>query len=367
MNIRVNKSEFVKGLLVGGSFAGRTKFLPILDCVKIKVKNGSMVIVSSDNENAISKRIFGVESDGEVSFCAGYKSLLSYVKLIKSEFIDLVVDDEVKNLEVKHDKGSLSLPLSDASEFPSMQPDENAVYISMDSALLNNWIVDGQVFVGNDELRPVMGAIYFYCDKGELGVCSSDGHYMFTDFVSSELEDFNFMLNKGAFKAVCDVCKDSDIVKVNIGTKNIKFSSDDYFVLVRTIESKYPNFKSVFPKNNPINAKLLKKDLVDAINRCKLGANQTTCLVKLNISSMNLEVSAQDLDFNIKSVENMLVEANGSIVIGFHAEKLLAVLGCIGTEYVNIELSESSRAGLFKEDDENSHKLLLLMPMLLND
>ena len=367
MNIRVNKSEFVKALLVGGSFAGKAKALPILDCVKIKVKGGSMVIVSSDNENAISKRMYGVESEGEVSFCVNYKNLLSYVKLIGSEFMDLIVDDSVRNVEVKHDKGSVSLPLSDASEFPSMQPDENAVCINMDSALLNNWIVDGQVFVGNDELRPQMSAIYFYCDKGELGVCSSDGHFLFTDFRKSDMDDFSFLLNKGSFKAVCDVCKDADYVKVSIGSNNIRFSSDDCSVLVRCTDGRYPNFKSVFPKNNPINAKLLKKDLVDAINRCKLGASQTTCLVKLNISGMNLEVSAQDLGFNIKSVENMLVEANGSIVIGFHAEKLLAVLGCIGTEYVNIELTDASRAGLFKEDDENSHKMVLLMPMLLND
>lgn len=367
MNIRVNKSEFVKALLVGGSFAGRAKALPILDCVKIKVKNGSMVIVSSDNENAISKRMYGVESEGEVSFCVNYKNLLSYVKLIGSEFVDLIVDDSVRNVEVKHDKGSVSLPLDNAEDFPVMKPDDDSVCIEMESALLNNWIVDGQAFVGEDMLRPQMSSIYFYCSNGELGVCSSDGNYMFTDFVSSELEDFNFMLNKGAFKAVCDVCKDTDIVKVSIGTKNIKFSSDDCSVLVRTIESKYPNFKSVLPKNNQINVKVLKKDLVDAINRCKLGASQTTCLVKLNISGMNLEVSAQDIDYNVKTHENMFVESNGDVVIGFNAVKLLAVLGCINSEYVNIELTDASRAGLFKEDDENSHKLLLLMPMLLND
>ena len=366
MNIRVNKSEFIKALLVGGSFAGRAKALPILDCVKIKVKNGSMVIVSSDNENAISKRMYGVESEGEVSFCVNYKNILSYVKLIGSEFVELVVDDEIKNIEVKHEKGSVSMPLYNADEFPIMKPDDDSATIEMESALLNNWIVDGQGFTGDDELRPVMQAIYFYCSNGELGVCSSDGHYMFTDFVNSELEDFSFMLNKGSFKAVCDVCKDADYVKVSIGSKNIRFSSDDCSVLSRCTEGRYPNFKMILPKNSPINVKVLKKDLVDAINRCKLGASQVSSLVKLSISGINLEVSAQDLDFNVKSVENMFVEANGNITIGFHAGKLLAVLGCINSEYVNIELTDASRAGLFKEDDENSNKMVLLMPMMLN-
>lgn len=366
MNIVVNKSSFVKGLLVGGSFAGRTKALPILDCVKIKVKNGSMIIVSSDNENAISKRISDVQFDGEVSFCVGYKSLLSYVKLIGSKDVTLELDDDMKQLEVKHEKGSVSLPLYDTDEFPSIKPDDSVTDIQMDSALLNNWIVDGRGFVEDDELRPSMCTIYFYCSNGELGVCSSDGHYMFTDFVNSELKDFSFMLNKGAFKAICDVCKEHDTIKVSIGEKNIKFSSDDCSVLARTIEAKYPNFKAVLIKDSPINVKVAKKDLVDAINRCKLGANQASSLIKMSISGMNMEVSAQDLDYNTKSVENVFVESNGDVVIGFNAVKLLAVLGCIGTEYVNIELTDEKRAGLFSECDGNTNKLLMLMPMLLN-
>ena len=367
MNIRVNKSEFVKALLVGGSFAGRAKALPVLDCVKIKVRNGSMVIVSSDNENAISKRMYGVESEGEVSFCVNYKNLLSYVKLIGSEFVDLIVDDSVRNVEVKHDKGSVSLPLDNAEDFPVMKPDDDSVCIEMESALLNNWIVDAQNYVGEGMLRPVMSAIYFYCEKGGLGVCSSDSHFLFTDFRESDMDDFSFLLNKGSFKAVCDVCKDTDYVKVSIGNKNIRFSSDDCSVLARCTEGRYPNFKMILPKNSPINVKVLKKDLVDAINRCKLGASQVSSLVKLSISGINLEVSAQDIDYNVKTHENMFVESNGDVVIGFNAVKLLAVLGCINSEYVNIELTDASRAGLFKEDDENSHKMVLLMPVLLND
>nr|DAW10642.1 MAG TPA: beta clamp protein [Caudoviricetes sp.] len=366
MNIRVNKSEFVKGLLVGGSFAGRTKFLPILDCVKIKVKNGSMVIVSSDNENAISKRIFGVESDGEVSFCAGYKSLLSYVKLIKSEFIDLVVDDEVKNLEVKHDKGSVSLPLSDASEFPSMQPDENAVCISMDSALLNNWIVDGQVFVGNDELRPQMGCILIYKSGNEIGCAASDGHKLFCDYINNYSgDDFDCLINKNAFNAICNVCKISDTITLKTGKSNTLISGKDVTIITRNINQKYPNFKSVLVKDSNIKVVVNKNELKEAICRCMVGANQTNLLLKFELDGTSLNLSSEDIDFSIKSVENLIVNSNGKINIGFKAPYFLNTLNTISTDDVIIELKESSRPALFKESGNKSNKLSLLMPMML--
>lgn len=366
MNIRVNKQVFLKGLLVGGSFAGKAKALPILDCVKIKVKGDTMTIVSCDNMNAISKRISGIESNGDVVFCVSYKSILSYVKLIGSEMVELAVDDDVKNVEVKHEKGSASFPLMDADDFTVSKPDENPVEIEIEAALLNNWIVDAQNFVANDELRPTLETVYFYCEKGELGVCGSDGHYLFTDNIKSDMDDFNFMLNNGAFRAVCDICKDSDTVRISIGERNIRFSVDGSSVLARKIDGKYVNFKFVIPNNSNISVKVNRKELIDAINRCKLCANQLTSLIKLCFNGMNLEVSAQDIDFNTKTVENIFIESNENMTIGFHAGKLASVLSCINTDFVNIELIDESRAGIFKEIEGKDEKIILLMPMMLN-
>ena len=367
MNIKVKKSLFLKGLLIGGSFAGKARALPILDCVKIKVKGDTMNFVSCDDMNAISKRINGVESTGDVVFCVSYKSILSYVKLIGSEFIELIVGDDLKNIEVKHDKGSASFPLMNADEFPIYKPDDNGIDIEIEAALLNNWIVDAQNFVGNDELRPAMNTIYLYCSNGELGVCGSDGHYLFTDNIKSEISDFNFMLNNGVFKAVCEICKDSDVVKINIGEKNILFSVDGSSVLARAVEQRYPNFKSVIPANCNVSVKANRKEFMDAINRCKLGASQVTSLVKLDFNGINLEVSAQDIDFNTKTVENMFIESNGNVTIGFHAGKLISVLNSINTDFVIIELTDASRAGIFKEFEGAENKIILLMPMMLSD
>lgn len=363
--INLNKKEFIKTLNVGGTFAGRSKVLPILDCVKIKVYNGYLTVVSSDSENAISKKMPINNTDGDSTFCVNFKDLSSYVKLVKGEVITLVVYE--KELEVKHEKGNVTLPLMDSVDFPALSPEKDSSEVTLDAALLNNWIVDARNFVLDDDLRPVMGNIYVYSKGGEVGCCASDGHFLFTDNIKEENSDWEFLINKGAFKSVCDVCQEAEKVTIKIGSRNVMFVGEGISVLARLTDGKYPNFKLVIPANNTIKVKCQKNELLDAINRVKVGVSNTSCLIKIAIEGFNMQVSAQDIDFNRKAMENVMVEANGNITIGFNANKFITCLNSIVTDNVILNMTNSSRACVMTDDEENSNKVVLLMPMLLND
>lgn len=233
----------------------------------------------------------------------------------------------------------------------------------MDAALLNNWIIDARGFAGNDELRPVMNGIYFYSKDGEFGCCASDGLSLFTDNEAYKLDDFSFVLNKRAFASVCDVCAEGDEVTLRIGTNKVMISCGGASVLAMQCEGRYPNFKSVIPSENPIKAKIDRVMTINAIKRCKLGANSSSKLITFEISDNKMEISAQDLDFNKKSVENIPVEADGEITIGFNADKILNVLGSISCNKCIINLSDATRPCVITADDPNSNKIYLQMPM----
>ena len=361
--IELNKKEFIKTLNVGGTFAGKTKVMPILECVKVKVSNGHLKVISSDNENAISKDMLVTSADSDAVFCVNCRDLSSYVKMVGDETVTLAVDEN--EIQIKHEKGDMTLPVMKADDFPMAKMDDNCVSVHMDSALLNNWIVDARDFVRDDDLRPVLNNIYFYCKESEMGCCGTDGLFMFADNVLSNNSNFEFKLNKSAFKAVCDVCAESDNVSIKIGERNVMFAGDGITVIARMWTDNFPNFKSVIPANNPINVKVSKKELADAINRVKLGASQASCLVKFDISGSAIKVSAQDIDFNRKAVENIAVEANGEITIGFNANKFLICMNAVSTDNVVLLMSESSRACLLADDDSESRKTVLIMPMML--
>lgn len=363
MNITINSKEFVKALQVGGAFAGKNKLLPILDCVKIKVVNNRMTIVSSDKENAISKKVDIIECDSDGNFCVNYKDIYSYVSLVKSDNIKLSIDESM--VEIIHDKGSIKIPKEPTDEFPSLKIGENTTDITIPSYVLNNWIVDGTSFVATDELRPIMCTLYVYSKDGEIGCCATDAQSLYTGSIEYDCNNFEFNINRASFSAILGATKSSDDINIKIGGRNVLFSSSDVSVIAQKPEGKFVNFKSVIPSSNDITVTVNKNDLISAINRCRLGASHISSVLKLDVKGMNLDVSSEDIDFNKKSVENLIVDSTGDIEIGMKYENMVRALGIVNTEKVIIEMSSPNRPVIIKESEGEDNKLALIMPCML--
>lgn len=364
MNITLNKTEFLKALQVGGIFAGSNKLLPILDCVKIKVSGDKLIIVSSDKENAISKRMNGIVADGDGTFCVNARDLMAYIKLIPSDTFVFTINENTA--EIKHEKGNFTLPIESEGDFPTIKPDDDCTEAIIDARLLNKWIVDGRTFVASDTLRPIMEGLYIYCSNGELGCCSSDGHALFTDHISVDgVQDFNFVLNKNSFRPVCDAIANVEEVKVKIGQKNVVFIADGVSVISRLIEGRYPSFNSLISNDNNIIARIDKKQMIDSILRCSVAENKSSNLIKLSFSMNKLHIESEDIDYNKKTDEEIDCEIEGEIkCIGFRSYLMINVLNSVSTNRAIIKMKDPSKSAIIEEEND-SNKTLLIMPCLV--
>lgn len=363
--INLDRKEFIKVINIGGAFAAKTRVMPILNCVKVKIANGYITVVSTDNENAISKKMPIQDGDLQITFCVDYKDISSYIKLITDDTITLEVVND-KEIEIKRKNGEITLPLSNINDFPKIKTEEYAVKITVDSAIINNWIVEGRGFLDNTDIRSTMGGIYFYNKDGEFGCCATDSRVLYTDNVNLDINtQFEFVLNRNALKAVCDACMDNDTIDIKIGDKNITFIGNNISVSARVIEGKYPNFKAVLPKDNNIEVKIDRPQLTNAINRLKIGASQE--MIKMTVSGMNMEITSNDITKNKKVIENIMVEANGGAVIGFSADNILLAASAITTDNMVFNLKEPNHAAIIREDNEDSNKKILVMPMRLGE
>lgn len=372
MKIEVTKKEFLKALSVGGSLAGTKKLLPILDCVKIKVTEGKLTFVSSDIENAISKSLTdGVTTDGEGAFCVMMKELMSYVKLVKSELMQLIVEDNM--LTIKHENGKMELPAMDAADFPTIKPDENSIEFEMDAAILYDWIAYGFKFSATDELRSVMNGLYVYKEGKEIGCCATDGHLLYSDSYevgeekAAEVSDFSFILNRSAFKSISDAIATEENVSVRIGERNVMFRVDGCSIIARLIEGRYPNFKNVIPRTSRFDVVIGKGDLLDSLSRCMVAANKSTMLTKLSFEGFMLKVSCEDIDFSKKNEEEVTIEGNAYVTVGMNAASLSSAVNAIQTKKLEMKIIDKTRAVVLKEVEGNDRKILLSMPMMIDD
>jgi DNA polymerase-3 subunit beta len=135
------------------------------------------------------------------------------------------------------------------------------------------------------------------------------------------------------------------------------------------VEGNYPSYNSVIPANNPNKLIIDRIRFLNTIKRVSVFSNQASNLVRLKLKGNKLTVSAQDIDFSTSAYEDIACQYNGDdMEIGFKSTFLVEILGNLQTSDVSIELSDSSRAGLFlpfKQEDDKEDILMLLMPMMI--
>lgn len=366
MNIQLSKNEFLKAFTLGGSCAGRTKLLPILDYVKVIIKNGNVRFSSFDNENGISVKmncnLLGTE---DCVFLLPYKDVLSYVKLISDEMFILIIEDS--NITIKTKKGKATFSTLDAKDFPEVGFKEDTQDVEFKSSDLAYYLSNSIKFTNIDELRPILGGIYLTNIGGKYNFVATDSHAMSVIQVDETTDrqdgEISKVFNRNCIPILLNALKYDDTCIIKVGNTNTTFKIGDTFIISRNIVGVYPNYNAVIPKNNTLQIALNKKEVADSISRCMLSSSRN--MVKLNFSSNgSLEISAEDFDFGKSSIETLTLDCNFDLTIGFDAIKFIDCLNSFCSDSVNLSLSNATMAGLFTCDDNSD--LRLLMPLMLN-
>lgn len=364
MRIVVNRKEFIKSLPIGGAFAGKNKALPILDCVKIKVKGDTMNIVSSNIDSYISKRLHILDALEEAQFCVNYTDLLNYTKLLTCENVVLNIEQDGKYVVIIHERGSFKIPTSDVESFPSMKKDDNTISFQLSRVLFNNWIYNGCIIKSLDTLRPALMGIYLYYENGNIGCASSDGIRLFSCEEKFDFDkEFGVILNAESIKEILSIPENEENIEMHICKRSILIKGSDFSIYSQNIEGRYPNIKSVIPKQTDVDFSVNKKMFIESLNRCRVSAQRNTESVKLELSDNKLKITSTDLDYDKESSEVMVCNSDKSISISFSIKKLLSIVNLIESENIHFYMKNSSTAVIIKEDDESSSKTYLLMPI----
>ena len=363
MKITIERKSFIDALSVGGSMSGKTKTLPILDMAKVTIKEKSATISSFDGEVAITLRTQIIDNDGELVFCINTKDLLSILKSLKDENVQLDINDNI--CVVLHSKGKMEVMVCDSSDFPTPNKDSESVGVSINSDVLVSWVKNSKNFIEQNDLRPIMGGMYLYYNANEVGCAASNAHKLYWDYIEMSCgvsTQYDGVVTSKAMDSLLMMLSNSDSVNIIFSDNNICFKTSNAMLLCRKVEGKYPNFKSIIPQKNSIGVDVVVEDFKDAINRAVLMSG-VTHLLKVTCSGMNMHVESCDFDFGKKSEEDIACSVEGdSITIGFNGTFLLDCLNALQAQEVVINMSDPSRPIVLKEGT----KTILLMPMRIS-
>ena len=347
--------------------------LPILDCFLFELEDGTLSVTVSDSETTMVTSIEVNESDMNGRFAVTAKTLLDALKEIPEQPLTFDVNTGTYEITVQYQNGKYSLVGQNADEFPqSAVLGDNAVRVEMDAQILLGGINRSVFATADDELRPVMNGIYFDITTEDITMVASDGHKLVRcKTLAARGNERAFILPKKPATLLKNLLpKESGMVVIEFDERNAVFTLENYRMVCRLIEGRYPNYNSVIPQNNPHKVTVDRQQLIGALRRVSIFSSQASSLIKLRIQENEIVVSAQDIDFSTSAEETQVCQYAGApMSIGFKSTFLIDILNNISAEEVVIELADPSRAGVVVpvEQEENEDLLMLLMPMMLND
>ena len=348
--------------------------LPILDCFLMELTDGTLFLTASDSETTLSTSLEVIENDGDGRFAVSSKTILEALKEIPEQPLTFEVHKNNLKITFQYQNRKNSLIKQHEENNPQAPAlGANAVHVTIGAPVMLGGINRALFATADDELRPVMNGIYFDITTEDITFVASDGHKLVRNktFVAHGDEKAAFILPKKPATLLKNLLpKEQGDVQIDFDDRNAIFTLENYRMVCRLIEGRYPNYNSVIPQDNPHKVTIDRQMLISALRRVSVFSSQASSLIKLRLSENQIQISAQDIDFSTSAEETLICQyAGNAMSIGFKSTFLIDILNNLTAQEVIVELADPSRAGVIvpAEQEEKEDVLMLLMPMMLND
>lgn len=373
MKFIVSSSLLLKNLQSIMGVINSNNTLPILDDFLFELNDEILTITASDLETTISVTVKPdmAEEPGSVAIPA--KILVDTLKTFSDIPVSFNINLSSLIVELSAGEGKYKLSGHTSDEYPRTPALEETTALRFDSAVLSQAITKTLFATGNDELRLVLSGIYCSLSPEEVTFVATDAHklvrYIRTDTHAASADAF--ILPKKPMNLLKNILAGQSLeVVIEFNKTNAFFSFNNFSLVCRLIDGKYPNYDAVIPKDNPNKLVIERHALLTSIRRVAIFANQSTHQIRFRITGKELVLSAEDIDFSNEAKERLTCSYDGEdMEIGFNSKFLLEMLNNIDTEEVRLEMSAPNRAGiLLPENNPNKEEdiLMLVMPVMLN-
>lgn len=376
MNFDVSSSALSYNLQAISKVIASKNTVPILDCFLfyLEGEKRKLTIIASDMETRLETSITALNVEGGGYFAVSAKILLDFLKELPEQPLSFEIDDENLSTVVRYENGKYEFIGQRGDTYPQQKEmKSDATSFSISAPVLLNGISRTLFATADDELRPVMNGIYFDIHPDRLIFVASDGHKLvqISDLTTKVKQEASFVLPKKSANLLRALLpKETEDITIRFDENTACIRAEKFEMVCRLVEGRYPNYSSVIPKENPNEMTIDRLYLVNALKRVSVSSNPASGLVRLHLTEEDgLTISAQDIDFSTSAEETVDCQYFGDeLNIGFKAPYLIEMLSNINAKEINLQLGDSTRAGVIvpTENEPDEELLALLMPMMLN-
>lgn len=345
--------------------------LAILDNFLLELKDGTLTVTGGDVENSLIARLQVSESEGEGRMCITARRLVDLLKELPDQGLNISLNEETLEVEIEYTGGKYNLVAINGSEYPEFRnedDDAEPVAFDIDADKLLKGLEYTIFAVGDDDYRPMMKGVFFDVKEDQLVFVATDTHKLvrYTDTRIKPGVTGSCIMPVKPAAVLRNVFAREKQVHMSMTKKNATIESEMFTFKCRFLNGRFPDYNRVIPRDAPFRLSVDRAAMLNAVRRVGVFVDPGFGLEKFKITPEKLLIKSDDNNMGTCARESVPCSFNGpEMVIGFSAPFITEFMSVLPTEEVYIDLSDPSRAGVFRpsEDEEGTELVMLLMPM----
>jgi len=254
MKFIINSQVLLKKLQLLSGVINTSNTLPILDDFLFELGENVLKVTASDLETTLMMNMEPTMSEDPGSVTIPARLLLDFLKYLPDAPITFKINSDTLGIEIFSSEGKYKLTGHSAEDYPELPVLDQTTSFTLHSSLLSSGISKTIFATGNDELRPVMGGVYFDIMPDYLTFVATDAHKLVRYRRNDAKTGVSaaFIVPRKPLSVLKNILLSEDTdVEVEYNITNASFSYDGVKMFSRLIEGRYPAYEAVIPKDNP--------------------------------------------------------------------------------------------------------------------
>ena len=369
MEIKINRDTLFKSISKVQSIIEKRSNMPILSMILISTVDSKINISATDLEISF-KQTIPAEILEEGSITISGRKLFEILKESKST--DVYLKKRENNwVYISDNKTKYNLACLPAEEYPIFVEPEKVDTAEIEGEILSEMINKTIYSVTMEEAGFKLSGIFTerIDKKGKLflRMVSTDGHRL--SMIDKELSTIeNINIEKGVMipkKGMLELNKlASEGGKMSVGFKqnNCVAKKENSLIVIRLLESKFPDYNSVIPKEVRHRVKVKKEEILESMRKMIILSTESYRGVKIILENNNMELVSINPDLGDAKDSVEVQFSDERLEMGFNSRYFIDVFQSMDSDIIELGFIDNSSPCLIKGDDDKGF-LGLVMPM----
>ena len=362
--LKAERDALLKPLQAVTGIVERRHTLPILSNVLLENTRGQTNFLATDLDIQINT--VGPQSEAEdFRITTNAKKLQDILRALPEG--SLVALDWAQNrLTLKAGKSRFNLQTLPAEDFPLMSVGEDvSAAFSLPQEAFKNMLSQVQYSMAVQDIRYYLNGLLMQAEGDQLRLVATDGHRLAysSTTIDADLPKSEIILPR---KTVLELFKllnqPNEPITIELLNNQVRFRCNDTVIVSKIVDGKFPDFNRVIPLDNDKIFLVGRTQLLGALERAAILANEKFRGVRLQLNPGVMRVLCSNNEQEEAQEELEIAYQGNELEVGFNISYLMDVLRNVHADDLQLAFGDANRSTLFTIPDNPNFKYIV-MPM----